>query len=71
MQQNLRPRTLAVVVALTLAAGVGTAALVAAADGGDNRPIPVEPDGGIGDTPMPVEPDGGIGDTPVLVSTDE
>ncbi len=24
--------------------------------------LPVEPDGGIGDTPMPVEPDGGIGD---------
>ena len=28
------------------------------------QPIPVEPDGGIGDTPIPVEPDGGIGDTP-------
>ncbi len=26
--------------------------------------LPVEPDGGIGDTPIPVEPDGGIGDTP-------
>ena len=34
----------------------------------DEQPIPVEPDGGIGDTPddqpIPVEPDGGIGNTP-------
>jgi hypothetical protein len=35
-----------------------------------DKPIPVEPDGGIGttpnstDTPIPVEPDGGIGTTP-------
>ena len=28
------------------------------------QPIPVEPDGGVGDTPIPVEPDGGAGDTP-------
>lgn len=31
------------------------------------KPIPVEPDGGIGttpDAPIPVEPDGGIGSTP-------
>lgn len=28
------------------------------------QPMPVEPDGGIGDTPIPVEPNGGIGDTP-------
>ena len=54
-----------------LALGVGTAAVVAAADDdSETTPIPVEPDGGIGDTPIPVEPDGGIGDTPIPVEPD-
>ena len=39
---------------------------------GVDGPLPVEPDGGIGDTPgdnpIPVEPDGGIGDTPASFS---
>ena len=50
---------------IALSVGLG-AAVVAAATADDDRstPIPVEPDGGIGDTPIPVEPDGGIGDTP-------
>ena len=35
---------------------------------GNDQPMPVEPDGGIGDTPLPVVPDGGIGDTPLPVT---
>jgi hypothetical protein len=31
------------------------------ASSGEETPLPVEPDGGIGDTPLPVEPDGGTG----------
>ena len=60
-----RRRALIAGVVVVLALGVGTAAVVAAADdNSETTPIPVEPDGGIGDTPIPVEPDGGIGDTP-------
>jgi len=40
----------------------------------NDKPLPVEPDGGIGttpdDEPIPVEPDGGIGDTPLPVEPD-
>ncbi|MGL5094673.1 MAG: hypothetical protein ACRDD1_03750, partial [Planctomycetia bacterium] len=37
----------------------------------DGVPLPVEPDGGIGDAPMPVEPNGGIGGNvaPVFVGS--
>ena len=62
---TFRRRALIAGVVVVLALGAGTAAVVAAADdNSETTPIPVEPDGGIGDTPIPVEPDGGIGDTP-------
>ena len=63
---NTSPRTRALVagIGVVLALGVGTVAVIAADGNADDRPIPVEPDRGIGDTPIPVEPDGGIGDTP-------
>lgn len=58
-------------VAGLLAAAVASLGIVGAvsAFNGDDDPkddvvLPVEPDGGIGDSPIPVEPDGGIGDTP-------
>mgnify|MGYP001168729923 FL=1 len=61
-----------------LAAAVAALGVVGAvsAFNGDNGAdkevvLPVEPDGGIGDTPMPVEPDGGIGDTPGRVMDPE
>ncbi len=49
---NKSPRTRALVagIGVVLALGVGTAVVVADSDTGDT-PIPVEPDGGIGDTP--------------------
>ena len=66
-----RRRALIAGVVVVLALGAGTAAVVAAADdNSETTPIPVEPDGGIGDTPIPVEPDGGIGDTPIPVEPD-
>jgi hypothetical protein len=63
-----------VAAAFLVACAGGSEAAQDGTDGGshvtgvDGNPIPVEPDGGIGDTPgdnpIPVEPDGGIGDTP-------
>ena len=61
------------VVALALSAVVYSAAAYGGSPAqqepviGSEWPLPVEPDGGIGDTPIPVEPDGGIGDTPIPV----
>ncbi len=59
---------------------VSSIAYAATADGDDStggttqqqvgQPIPVEPDGGAGDTPIPVEPDGGAGDTPITLEPD-
>jgi hypothetical protein len=71
MRTNLRPKTTAALAVIALSVGVGTAAIVAGADDSGNAPIPVEPDGGIGETPIPVEPDGGIRETPVPVQSDE
>jgi hypothetical protein len=71
MKTTPRIRTLAAIGGLVLALGAGTAAVVAASgDDADEPAVPVEPDGGIGDTPIPVEPDGGIGDTPIPVEPD-
>jgi len=64
-----RTRALVASVGVMLAIDVGTAAVIAA-DDTEDRPIPVEPDGGIGDTPIPAEPDGGIGDTPIPAEPD-
>lgn len=53
-----RTRGLVASVGALLALGVGTAAVIAADDNAGDTPIPVEPDGGIGDTPIdefPVE----------------
>ncbi len=64
-------------VAGLLAAAVASLGVVGAvsAFNGDDDPkddvvLPVEPDGGIGDSPIPVEPDGGIGDSPIPVEPD-
>jgi hypothetical protein len=65
-----RTKALAVGAALMIAVAAGTTAVVTAGSDEHNQPIPVEPDGGIGDTPIPVEPDGGIGDTPIDDSSD-
>ena len=70
MNRFNRPRALAAAAGLVLALGIGTAVVVAAGDDPDDPAIPVEPDGGTGDTPIPVEPDGGIGDTPIPVEPD-
>ena len=74
---NVQIRWTAVAV---IALAVSSIAYAAAAGGDDStggttqqavgQPMPVEPDGGIGDTPIPVEPDGGIGDTPIPVEPD-
>ncbi len=70
MKTTNRTRALFASVGIVIAVGVGTAVVVAAGDDADSPPIPVESDGGIGDTPIPVEPDGGIGDSPILVEPD-
>ena len=70
MKTTNRTRALFASVGIVIAVGIGTAVVVAAGDDADSPPIPVEPDGGIGDTPIPVEPDGGIGDTPIPVEPD-
>ncbi len=70
MKTTNRTRALFASIGIVLAVGVGTAVVVAAGDDADSPPIPVEPDGGIGDSPIPVEPDGGIGDTPIPVEPD-
>ena len=57
MRSNFRPRTAAALAVIALAVGVGTAAIVTGADDSEDVPIPVEPDGGIGDTPIPAESD--------------
>jgi hypothetical protein len=65
--------TALVVIALLIAALVHSAAAYGDTSTrdqpplGSEQPMPVESDGGIGDTPIPVEPDGGIGDTPIPV----
>lgn len=64
-----RTRTALAGAGIAVALALGAAA-VAAGDEPDEPAIPVEPDGGIGDTPLPVEPDGGIGDTPLPVEPD-
>ena len=69
MNTSTRVGALVTVAGLVLALGVG-AAVVLATDDADEPAVPVEPDGGIGDTPIPVEPDGGIGDTPIPVEPD-
>ncbi len=46
-----RSRALVASIGVVLAIGVGTAAVIAADDNTEDRPVPVEPDGGIGDTP--------------------
>ena len=74
---NRRSLGIAMAVALLALALASAAAyaggLTSGGPGADDKPIPVEPDGGIGTTPgrrrwrgqsIPVEPDGGIGSTP-------
>lgn len=51
MNQTPRTRALIAAVGVVLALGIGTAvALASDGDTADDTPIPVEPDGGIGDT---------------------
>lgn len=65
-------RSIRLSIAAAALATAGIIAAVASANAGSPEVLPVEPDGGIGDTPvvLPVEPDGGIGDTPVILPAD-
>lgn len=74
MTRHLRSiALLALVMLVAMACGSGDGEIIVGEPEGNNagQPIPVEPDGGIGDgagpipdadQPIPVEPDGGIGD---------
>ena len=61
-------RVLVLGLAAAVVASLGAIGVVSAFNDDDSPKddvvLPVEPDGGIGDSPIPVEPDGGIGDTP-------